>query len=73
MRSAPRKRFETSSDDGETTYKISLQIAKIDSSTGEIAGTFDSEQPSDTDLGAKEAEEVKVRGLFYARVEPANI
>ncbi|MBW4591826.1 MAG: photosystem II manganese-stabilizing polypeptide [Brasilonema angustatum HA4187-MV1] len=53
--------------------KIFLQIAKVDSSTGEIAGTFESEQPSDTDLGAKEPEEVKIRGLFYARVEPAQV
>ncbi|GAB1540490.1 hypothetical protein NUACC21_31590 [Scytonema sp. NUACC21] len=50
--------------------KISLQVAKVDSVTGEIGGTFESEQPSDTDLGAKEPEEVKIRGLFYARVEP---
>lgn len=52
--------------------KISLQIAKVDSSTGEIAGTFESEQPSDTDLGAAEAKEVKIRGLFYARLESAK-
>jgi photosystem II oxygen-evolving enhancer protein 1 len=50
--------------------KISLQIAKVDNSSGEIAGTFESEQPSDTDLGAGEPKEVKIRGLFYARVEP---
>lgn len=50
--------------------KISLQIAKVDSTTGEIAGTFVSDQPSDTDLGASEPKEVKVRGLFYARIEP---
>ncbi|MBE9004627.1 photosystem II manganese-stabilizing polypeptide [Fortiea sp. LEGE XX443] len=52
--------------------KISLQVAKIDSSSGEIAGTFESEQPSDTDLGAGEPKEVKIRGLFYARVEPTR-
>lgn len=51
--------------------KISLQVAKVDSSTGEIAGIFESEQPSDTDLGARKAEDVKIRGLFYARIEPA--
>ncbi|MBG1271452.1 photosystem II manganese-stabilizing polypeptide [Nostoc sp. WHI] len=51
------------------TGKISLQIAKIDKSTGEIAGTFQSEQPSDTDLGAGEPKEVLIRGLFYGRVE----
>jgi photosystem II oxygen-evolving enhancer protein 1 len=49
--------------------KISLSVAKIDSSTGEIAGTFESNQPSDTDLGAGEPKEVKIRGLFYGRIE----
>ena len=52
---------------------ISLQVAKVDSSTGEIAGTFASEQPSDTDLGSLEPKEVKIRGLFYARVEPGRV
>jgi len=50
--------------------KISLQVAKVDSTTGEVAGTFESEQPSDTDLGAGEPKEVKIRGVFYARVQP---
>jgi photosystem II oxygen-evolving enhancer protein 1 len=45
-------------------------VAKVDNTSGEIAGTFESEQPSDTDLGAGEPKEVKIRGLFYARVEP---
>lgn len=49
---------------------ISLQVAKVDNVTGEIAGTFESEQPSDTDLGAGEVKEVKIRGIFYARVAP---
>jgi photosystem II oxygen-evolving enhancer protein 1 len=51
--------------------KISLQVAKVDNTTGEIAGTFESEQPSETDMGSHEPREVKIRGLFYARVEPA--
>jgi len=51
--------------------KISLSVAKVDSATGEIAGTFESDQPSDTDLGAGEPKEVKIRGLFYGRVEPS--
>jgi photosystem II oxygen-evolving enhancer protein 1 len=51
------------------TGKISLQVAKVDNSTGEVAGTFESEQPSDTDLGVAEAKEVKVRGVFYGRIE----
>jgi photosystem II oxygen-evolving enhancer protein 1 len=50
--------------------KISLRVAKVDNTSGEIAGTFESEQPSDTDLGAGEPKEVKIRGLFYARIEP---
>lgn len=49
--------------------EISLQVAKVDPVTGEIAGTFESNQPSDTDLGAQEPEELKIRGIFYARLE----
>ena len=49
--------------------RMSLNITKIDSETGEIAGVFESEQPSATDLGAEEPEEVKVRGIFYGRIE----
>jgi photosystem II oxygen-evolving enhancer protein 1 len=59
------KRFQL--DEGE----ISLQVAKIDSTTGEIAGTFESIQPSETDMGSHPANDVKIRGLFYARVAPA--
>ncbi|WP_414621025.1 photosystem II manganese-stabilizing polypeptide [Calothrix sp. CCY 0018] len=51
---------------------ISLNVAKVDRISGEIAGTFVSDQPSDTDLGAGEPLDVKVRGLFYARVEPVS-
>lgn len=50
--------------------EISLQVTKVDGETGEIAGIFESEQPSDTDLGADEPEEIRVRGIFYARIEP---
>jgi photosystem II oxygen-evolving enhancer protein 1 len=49
---------------------MSLQVTKVDKETGEIAGVFESEQPSDTDLGAKEAVDVKIRGTFYARITP---
>jgi photosystem II oxygen-evolving enhancer protein 1 len=52
------------------TGEISLQITKVDGETGEISGVFESEQPSATDLGAEEPEEVKIRGVFYARLEP---
>jgi photosystem II oxygen-evolving enhancer protein 1 len=49
---------------------ISLQVTKVDEETGEISGVFESEQPSATDLGAEEPEDVKIRGIFYARLEP---
>jgi photosystem II oxygen-evolving enhancer protein 1 len=52
--------------------EISLQIAKVNSDTGEIAGTFVSVQPSDTDMGGKEPLDVKIKGLFYGRVESAS-
>lgn len=48
---------------------LSLQVTQVDGATGEIAGIFESVQPSDTDLGAKDPVDVKVRGIFYARVE----
>jgi photosystem II oxygen-evolving enhancer protein 1 len=66
LRRANVKRVET------LKGHISLNVAKVDSESGEIAGTFVSDQPSDTDLGAGEPLEVKVRGLFYARVEPVS-
>ena len=60
---ANKKRFSLSK--GE----ISLAVNKVNVETGEIAGTFVSEQFSDSDLGAEDPEEVKVEGIFYARVE----
>ncbi len=49
--------------------KINFEVAKVNSATGEIAGIFESNQPSDTDLGALDPKDVKIRGLFYARLE----
>ncbi|MGB8702018.1 MAG: photosystem II manganese-stabilizing polypeptide [Thermosynechococcaceae cyanobacterium] len=51
---------------------ISLQVAKVDGRTGEIAGTFVAEQPSDTDMGARDPLEVKIQGVFYGRVSPVE-
>lgn len=48
---------------------ISLQINRVNRATGEIAGLFESNQPSDTDFGAKEPMDVKIRGQFYGRIE----
>jgi photosystem II oxygen-evolving enhancer protein 1 len=50
--------------------KMSLQVTKVDGETGEVAGVFESEQPSDTDLGALDPKEVRIRGIFYARIQP---
>jgi photosystem II oxygen-evolving enhancer protein 1 len=50
---------------------IVLSTAKVDPTTGEIAGVFQSIQPSDTDLGAKPPKDVKVTGLWYARLSKA--
>ncbi|MBE9140350.1 photosystem II manganese-stabilizing polypeptide [Nodosilinea sp. LEGE 07088] len=50
---------------------MSLRVSKIDGSSGEIAGTFEAEQPSDTDMGTAEPVDIKVQGVFYARLEEA--
>jgi len=50
---------------------ITLQVERVDQRTGEIAGLFESLQPSDTEFGAKEQMEVKVQGVFYGRLDTA--
>ena len=49
---------------------LALQVAKVDGETGEIAGTFEAIQPTDTDMGAKDPLEVKIQGLFYGYLAP---
>ncbi|KAL2622366.1 hypothetical protein R1flu_002571 [Riccia fluitans] len=51
------------------TGNITFSIAKSDTSTGEVAGTFESIQPSDTDLGSKAPKEVKIVGFWYGQLE----
>eukprot|EP01023_Acetabularia_acetabulum_P037387 TRINITY_DN3543_c0_g1_i1.p2 TRINITY_DN3543_c0_g1~~TRINITY_DN3543_c0_g1_i1.p2 ORF type:complete len:343 (-),score=82.64 TRINITY_DN3543_c0_g1_i1:55-960(-) len=46
-----------------------FSVAKVDTETGEVAGVFESIQPSDTDLGAKVPKDVKITGLWYAQIE----
>jgi photosystem II oxygen-evolving enhancer protein 1 len=46
-----------------------FSIAKVNPESGEIAGVFESVQPSDTDLGAKTPKDVKITGLWYAQLE----
>jgi photosystem II oxygen-evolving enhancer protein 1 len=45
-----------------------FSVAKVDAETGEIAGVFESIQPSDTDLGAKAPKDVKITGLWYGQL-----
>jgi len=45
-----------------------FNVAKYDPATGEVAGVFESIQPSDTDLGAKTPKDVKITGLWYAQL-----
>jgi photosystem II oxygen-evolving enhancer protein 1 len=47
---------------------ISLQVSKIDAATGEISGSFESLQPSESDMGSREPSDIKIQGVFYARV-----
>ncbi|CAM6110788.1 unnamed protein product [Calypogeia fissa] len=48
---------------------ITFKLAKSDAGTGEIAGVFESIQPSDTDLGSKTPKDVKIEGIWYAQLE----
>merc|ERR1712060_407716 len=50
---------------------VVFSTAKVDPATGEIAGVFQSIQPSDTDLGSKPPKDVKITGLWYARLTKA--
>ncbi|MFZ4640953.1 MAG: photosystem II manganese-stabilizing polypeptide [Nodosilinea sp.] len=50
--------------------RISLSVSKIDGTTGEIGGTFEAEQPSDTDMGTAAPVDIKLQGVFYGRLEP---
>ena len=46
-----------------------FNVAKYDPATNEIAGVFESIQPSDTDLGAKTPKDIKVTGLWYGQLQ----
>jgi len=44
---------------------------EVDNETGEFAGVFTAIQPSDTDMGGKEAVDVKISGELFGRLEEA--
>jgi photosystem II oxygen-evolving enhancer protein 1 len=41
---------------------------QVDKESNEIAGVFESIQPSDTDLGSKAPKDVKITGLWYGQL-----
>ncbi|MEL6160010.1 MAG: photosystem II manganese-stabilizing polypeptide [Cyanobacteria bacterium J06627_32] len=53
--------------------KIVLKIDRVNKATGEISGSFESQQPSDTDFGSKEAMPIKILGQFYSRIESVMV
>merc|ERR1711924_240562 len=63
--------YETASGIKSTAVlkgNIVLNTAKVNNETGEIAGVFESVQPSDTDLGSKAPKDVKISGIWYGRL-----
>jgi photosystem II oxygen-evolving enhancer protein 1 len=50
---------------------VSLQVSKVDGRTGELGGTFESIQPTETDMGSKKPTDIRIRGIFYAKVQPS--
>lgn len=48
-----------------------FSVAKVDAETGEVAGVFESIQPSDTDMGAKPPKDIKITGLWYGQLTQA--
>ena len=47
--------------------QITLSVDSVDSSSNEFAGTFVALQSADTDMGSKEARDLKITGVLYGR------
>lgn len=48
---------------------LEMAVQRIDAETGEFAGVFVSEQPSDTDMGSKVPKKVLLKGIFYGKYQ----
>merc|ERR1711904_55039 len=59
---------ENNKNTGSLKGSVVFSTVKININTGELAGLFQSIQPSDTDLGAKVPKDIKISGLWYARL-----
>jgi len=57
------KRFEVLKGD------IEFAVQHVNAEDGEFDGVFVSNQPSDTDMGAKVPKNILLKGIFYGRVE----
>ncbi len=47
--------------------QLTLSVDSVNSATEEFTGTFTAFQPSDTDMGGKQARDVKITGALYGR------
>nr|P46483.2 RecName: Full=Oxygen-evolving enhancer protein 1, chloroplastic; Short=OEE1; Flags: Precursor [Euglena gracilis] len=63
---------ENSKSTAASVGTIAFKVAKVNAETGEIAGVFESIQPSDTDLGAKVPKDIKTSGVWYAQISPSK-
>lgn len=52
-------------------FSTELALIQHDPSLAQIAGVFESIQPSDTDLGAKPPKDIKITGLWYGQLTKA--
>lgn len=48
--------------------QLQMEVTNVNEATGEIAGVFVSQQPSDTDMGALEPKTLLLKGIFYGNI-----
>lgn len=47
---------------------IEFAVKSVNAAEGEFGGVFVSNQPSDTDMGAKEPKNILIKGIFYGKI-----
>jgi photosystem II oxygen-evolving enhancer protein 1 len=53
----------------ESIGHIEMQVSQVDADTNEIGGVFVSLQKGDSDMGAHEAKNILIKGIFYGRLQ----
>mmetsp|Transcript_45773 Transcript_45773/g.127044 ORF Transcript_45773/g.127044 Transcript_45773/m.127044 type:complete len:91 (-) Transcript_45773:238-510(-) len=48
---------------------IEFEVQAVNKDESEMSGVFVSAQPSDTDMGGKEAKKLLLKGVFYAKLD----